>query len=299
MIVARHFLLKTVLEWAFWASTSGWAEDLERTLLDTSRTRLAALAPAHETSKAHLRACLFIARPRDHFICAVLAFLTTMLGLAVHNEPSVLLTTTASCRALRPLSELTRAVNWAWTSVFTRLSVTLFVAVRALLATIGSWVCDGIEALCDTISTRCGALAKLTPGSFTVLRAALLIARLLLLLAMRMRALGSTVLGRHVHSVFPFRGSSCTIVAAVSALLRAITPSTPGSFTIDWARLCVAGFVFHVLMFDGAFQASMLCMDFDFVSARAAATTTGGAAVAPCSPITLAIDWARGLAACF
>lgn len=123
------------------------------------------------------------------------------------------------------------------------------------------------------------------------------VASLLLRLTMRMRALLSTIHGLNEHRVLPFTRTDCTIIAAVSALLSAATPSAPCSFAIDWAWMCVAWFVFNMFMLDRAFMASKLRWNFDLVRTRAAATTTVGAAMTPLGPLTLAIDWARSLAA--
>ena len=71
------------------------------------------------------------------------------------------------------------------------------VAVRAWFATMRSLMSDGVRALSHTIAASCGARSKFRPVALAILCAAVLIASEIPGLAIRVRALLATELGRH------------------------------------------------------------------------------------------------------
>jgi len=123
-----------------------------------------------------------------------------------------------------------------------------------------------------------------------------LIAGLLLDLASLVCALLATVLGRHCNGEGALRDAEGSTVAAICALLAAGAPLTPGSFTIDRAWVRVAILVLNMLNML-ALTTSELRFHANDVLSRLTACATVGAAVAPLSEVTDAIDWARDVTA--
>lgn len=129
-----------------------------------------------------------------------------------------------------------------------------------------------------------------------MLWAALLTAVLVLDLTMNVWALLATVLGFDGDEEFALLLANSTIVAAIGALLVALTPFAPFSFTVDGAWVFVTRSVFEVLMMV-TLAAAMLGFLMDDELSRLTAITTGFATAAPLSEVSFAIDWARDFAA--
>lgn len=188
----------------------------------------------------------------------------------------------------------TRGPVWACLREFA------LIAMWAVLATIASRASDSVSFLNGSLSTCSGTYGKLRPFSFTILSTAMFaFAGLLLNVAILVLALRTTVLGRNGDDEFACPLPRRSIVATVLALLIAITPACPISFTVHRARVFVAVPDFHVTVLvakqecRGVTTALWFCrFEISLLSASAA----GGAALAPLTPTTRGIGWATGIA---
>jgi len=131
--------------------------------------------------------------------------------------------------------------------VWARLRELALITMRAILATIASRASDSENFLHGSLSACSGTVGKLGPFSFTILGTAdFAFAGLLLNVAIPVLALLTTVLSINADDELACPLPRRAIVATVLALLIEITPACPVSFTIDGARVFIAGPDFHV-----------------------------------------------------
>jgi len=152
----------------------------------------------------------------------------------------------------------TLAVNWARRCVGALLSEAATISEWALSTSERCMMGDGVEFLMDSIAARGGALAELAPRSFAVLRAAVLVARLLSNFSISVWALLSIALGRNRDVEGLLLCTNGTISTAILALFGALVKLAPFPFTIDRAAHFCAWPVLHVFVFELALDATML-----------------------------------------
>merc|ERR1719261_2286958 len=109
---------------------------------------------------------------------------------------------------------------------------------------------DGVQFLMDSISASGGALAKLAPRSFAILRAAVLVASLLSNFSIGVWALFSIALSCVKDMESLLLCTNCTIGTAILALFGALVKFAPFSDAGFRAALLSAWLVLHVLMFE-------------------------------------------------
>jgi len=246
----------------FWASTSSRAEDHEWSLLLATRAIRITGAPWPKRTKAHLWASLSVACLGHRFKILIITCLAAVLGLDALDEPSLLHASTACVRTLGPFSQGTLAINRARRGAVTGGGVAGLVAVRARPATMRSLMSDGVRALSHTIAASCRARPKFRPVALAILCAAVLIASEIPGLAIRVRALLATELGRHRNGERAGLDAHSTTVATVGALLVAGAIRAPITFAVDGARVSIAVLVRDVLdVF--ALATTELCLDAD------------------------------------
>lgn len=152
----------------------------------------------------------------------------------------------------------TGAGNWARGCARASLSEAATIRKLTLLATEGSLMGDGEELLMDSVSTSGGALGKLAPRSFAILRAAVLVASLLSNFPIEVWALCTIALSRNSDMEGLLLCANCTVSTAILALFSALVKLAPFSFTIDRAAHLCAWPVLHSFMFGLALVATML-----------------------------------------
>lgn len=158
----------------------------------------------------------------------------------------------------------TGAGNWARGCARASLSEAATIRKLTLLATECGLMGDGEELLMDSVSTSGGALGKLAPRSFAILRAAVLVASLLSNFPIEVWALCTIALSRNSDMEGLLLCANCTVSTAILALFSALVKLAPFSFTIDRAAHLCAWPVLDLLMFVVALLATMLGEHIDF-----------------------------------